>query len=142
MAKLIVILLIALVFEAIGVVWLSHGLKQIGEVQQLTGGEIWRLVTRGLANRYILLGTLFETIFFITLLVLLKNWDVSLVWPLTALGFVITTFAAKYLRHEDVSAMRWSGVVLIVAGAILVGWSEKEKERAQKARAASAATDQ
>jgi drug/metabolite transporter (DMT)-like permease len=127
MLKLIVILLIALVFEAVGVVWLAHGLKQIGEPPQLSVAEIARLIGRGVTNRYLWQGLLFETIFFLTLLVLLKNWDVSLIWPLTALGFVITTLAAKYVRHEDVSALRWSGVVLIVAGAMLVGWSEKLK---------------
>lgn len=127
MAKLIVILLIALVLEAVGVVWLSHGLKQIGEPQGITFAEIARLVGRGVTNRSILLGTLFEMIFFVTLLVLLKNWDVSLIWPLTSLGFVITTLAAQYVRHEDVTLLRWSGVVLITLGAMLVGWSEKSK---------------
>jgi multidrug transporter EmrE-like cation transporter len=114
MARLILILLIALVFEAVGVVWLSQGLKQMGEVRQVNLAEIKRLVSHGLTNRYILLGVLFETIFFVTLLVLLKNWDVSLIWPLTSLGFVITTLAAKYLRHEEVSRLRWSGVILLL----------------------------
>ncbi len=58
---------------------------------------------------------------------MLKNWDVSLVWPLTSLGFVITTLAAKYLRHEEVTGLRWSGVLLIMMGAALVAWSEKVK---------------
>jgi drug/metabolite transporter (DMT)-like permease len=127
MAKLIGILLIALVLEAVGVVWLSHGLKQIGEPQGITFAEITRLVGRGVTNRSILLGTLCELIFFVTLLGLLKHWDVSLVWPLTSLGFVITTLAAKYVRHEDVTLLRWSGVVLITLGAMLVGWSEKSR---------------
>jgi drug/metabolite transporter (DMT)-like permease len=127
MAKLILILLIALIFEAIGVVWLSHGLKQVGDLQQLTASGIVRFIGRGCTNRYILLGVLFELIFFVTLLVLLKNWDVSLVWPLTSLGFVLTTLAARFLRHEDVTALRWTGVVLIVIGAALVGWSEKSR---------------
>jgi drug/metabolite transporter (DMT)-like permease len=129
MAKLILILLIALVFEAVGVVWLSHGLKQLGDIPQLTPSELGRFIGRGCTNPYILLGVLFELIFFITLLVLLKNWDVSLVWPLTSLGFVLTTLAARFLRHEDVTALRWTGVVLIVIGAALVGWSEKSKPR-------------
>jgi drug/metabolite transporter (DMT)-like permease len=46
---------------------------------------------------------------------------------LIALGFVITTLAAKYVRHEDVTLLRWSGVVLITLGAMLVGWSGKAK---------------
>lgn len=36
MPKLIIILLLALVLEAMGVVFLSKGLKQIGEVSPLT----------------------------------------------------------------------------------------------------------
>jgi len=128
MAKLIGILLIALTLEAVGVVFLSQGLRQIGEIQQYSVGEIARIVGRGVCNSYILLGVLFETVFFIGLLIMLKTWDVSLIWPLTSLGFVLTTLAAKYIRHENVSVLRWSGVLLIMIGASLVGWSEKAKE--------------
>jgi drug/metabolite transporter (DMT)-like permease len=127
MARLIVILLVALILEAIGVVFLSHGLKQIGELQHWSLSEMLRLFGRGVTNANILLGILLETIFFGALLYLLKNADVSLVWPLTALGFVLTTLAAKYIRHEDVSAIRWAGVFLIMAGAALVAYSEKVK---------------
>jgi len=127
MLKIVVILLVALVLEAIGVVFLSHGLKQIGEMQHWSVSEVGRLVGRGITNAHILAGVALETIFFGALLFLLKNADVSLVWPLTALGFVLTTLAAKYLRHEEVSALRWAGVFLIMAGAALVAYSEKVK---------------
>jgi drug/metabolite transporter (DMT)-like permease len=127
MLKLIVILLIALVLEAIGVVFLSHGLKQIGELSQWRVSEVLRLVGRGLTNGNILIGVLMELIFFLALLYLLKSADVSLVWPLTSLGFVLTTLAAKYIRHEDVTALRWTGVFLIMGGAALVAYSEKSK---------------
>src|SRR5260370_32742437 len=103
MAKLIIILLIALVFEAVGVVWLSLGLKQIGPVQSVSGAEIARVVVRAITNRDFLLGVLFETVFFILLLTLLKTCDVCLLWPLTSLGFAITTLAPTYLRHEQVT---------------------------------------
>jgi len=127
MAKLIVIMLIALVLEAMGVVYLSTGLKQIGEPKGVTLSEVGRLVGRGITNRNILLGVFMEAIFFVMLLVMLKLWDVSLIWPLTSLGFVLTTLAAKYVRHEEVNSMRWAGVFLIMAGAMLVGYSEKLK---------------
>jgi len=127
MTRLIIIMLIALLLEAMGVVYLSTGLKQIGEPKSVTLSEVGRLIGRGITNRNILLGVLMETIFFISLLVMLKLWDVSLIWPLTSLGFVLTTLAAKYIRHEDVNSVRWAGVFLIVAGAVLVGYSEKLK---------------
>ena len=127
MFKLILILLAALVLEAIGVVFLSQGLKQAGELSQRTVPEIVRFVLRCLGNGNFLAGVFLETIFFLALLYLLKNADVSLVWPLTSLGFVLTTLAAKYIRHENVSALRWSGVFLIMAGAALVAYSERLK---------------
>ena len=127
MLKLIIILLAALVLEAIGVVFLSHGLKQAGELAERTLPEMLRLAGRCVTNAHFLAGVLMELIFFLALLYLLKNADVSLVWPLTSLGFVLTTLAAKYIRHEDVSAVRWSGVFLIMAGAALVAYSERLK---------------
>jgi drug/metabolite transporter (DMT)-like permease len=127
MTKMIVILLLGLVFEAVGVVFLSQGLHEIGEVKTISAGEITRVVARGATNRHILLGTLLETVFFGVLLYLLSVRDVSLIWPLTSLGFVLTALAARLVRHEEVSALRWTGVVIIVIGAALVAWSEHTK---------------
>ena len=143
MTKLVLFLLCALVLEAIGVVLLSKGLKQIGELQSYTAVEIGRLIGRGATNPWILLGTALETAFFVMLLVLLKRNDVSLIWPLTSLGFVLTALTARFINHETVSPLRWAGVVLIVIGAGLVAWSEKAKERAaRQAEAANVSTAQ
>ena len=129
MIKLIAVLLIGLVLEAVGVVFLSQGLHEIGQVKTVSAGEIMRIIARGAANRNILLGILFEACFFGVLLYLLSQKDVSLIWPLTSLGFVITALAARMVRHEEISALRWTGVVVIVIGASLVAWSEQMKTK-------------
>ena len=135
MTKLPIVLLIGLCFEAAGVVGLSRGLKQIGEVQKVTVPEVWRVFKKGVANPSILFGTFLETIFFGCLLYLMSQGTVSFVWPLTALGFVLTTFAAKFYLHEQVSLLRWSGVLLIVFGAGLITYSEKILEAKPSASA-------
>jgi uncharacterized membrane protein len=129
MTKVLSVLLIALVLEAVGVVFLSRGLKQIGEVERLTATEVARVIRRGAVNPSILLGVALETIFFGALLYLLSQRDVSLIWPLTALGFVLTAVAAKFILREDIHWTRWIGVALIVIGAALVSYSEKMKRR-------------
>ena len=129
MTKFILILLIALVFEAIGVVFLSGGLNQIGEPKTINAAEILSLIKRGATNRSILIGVFFEAIFFGFLLYLLSQKDVSIVWPLTALGFIITSLAARIFLKEEISTVRWAGICLIVLGAGLVTWSAKQKER-------------
>ena len=50
--------------------------------------------------------------------------DISFLWPLTGLSFVFATFAAIWFLNEHVSAVRWVGVVLIVAGAALISYSQ------------------
>ena len=129
MTKFILILLIALVFEAIGVVFLSGGLKQIGEPKTINAAEIPSLIIRGATNKNILMGVFFEAIFFGFLLYLLAQKDVSIVWPLTSLGFVITSLAARIFLNEEISSVRWTGICLIVLGAGLVTCSARTKER-------------
>lgn len=141
MTKILIILLLALVVEAVGVVFLSKGLKQIGEVQTVSVREIGRIISKSATNSSILLGVALEAAFFGALLYLLSQRDVSLIWPLTSLGFVITALAAKLVLKEEVSALRWAGVVLIVIGATLVSYSEKAKTKpAEPAPAVQAPT--
>lgn len=128
MIKLISVLLIGLLLEAVGVVLLSQGLHEIGEVKRISAGEIGRIIVRGATNKNVLLGVLFEALFFGVLMYLLSQQDVSLIWPLTSLGFVITAFAARLVKHEEVSALRWTGVAIIVIGAAIVAWSEQTKK--------------
>jgi uncharacterized membrane protein len=129
MTKLIIIMLIALSLEAIGVVLLSKGLKEIGEVKRVSVSEVARLIGRGATNRFILIGMVFETLFFAGMVTLMAQADISFVWPLSALGLVLTTFSAKVFLHEQVSSTRWAGVFLMMAGAALITYSEKVKER-------------
>ena len=138
MTKILVILIAGLVCEAIGVVFLSKGLKQIGEVKQINATEIWRVVKAGVANPNLLLGVALEAAFFVALLVLLSRSDVSFIWPLTAMGFVLTTLTAKLLLHEEIPPMRWLGVLLIMLGAGLITFTEKARERKQPGGAPTA----
>ena len=137
MTKVLTVLLIALVLEAVGVVFLSHGLRQIGEPEKIVATELLRLIRRGVMNPNILLGVALETVFFGALLYLLSQRDVSLIWPLTALGFVLTALAAKFILREEVHWVRWMGVALIVAGAALVSYSEKMKTKPASASSSS-----
>ena len=95
MTKILIVLLLALFVEAVGVVFLSKGLKQIGEVQAISAREIGRIIGKGATNPSVLLGVALEAASFGALLYLLSQRDVSLIWPLTSLGFVITAVAGQ-----------------------------------------------
>jgi uncharacterized membrane protein len=127
MAKFLLILLIGLVFESTGIVLLKKGMKTIGQAQGANPAAIAHIVKAGVTNSQILLGVFFQALFFICLLILMAKSDISFLWPLTALSFVFATFAAMWFLDEQVSLVRWAGVVLIVLGAALISYSEHAK---------------
>lgn len=139
MAKVIAILLVGLLFEAVGVVYLSAGMRQLGQAAAAEPGpllqpaRLWRLAKAGLTHRNLLLGIACETVFFAVLCFLLVQRDVSLVWPLSALSFVFTALAARFFLQEQISPLRWTGILLVVAGAVLIASSERTPGRDGKA---------
>jgi uncharacterized membrane protein len=130
MIRLVLVLLAGLCMEAVGVVFLSRGLKEIGEMDRVSVTEVLRLIRAGITNGPLLIGVVFEAAFFGCLLHLMSRGDVSFVWPLTSLGFVLTTLAARFVLHETVSPLRWFGVCLIVLGAGVITYTEKVKPKA------------
>src|SRR5256712_13078067 len=129
MAKLLLILLIGLIFEAAGVVLLKKGITQIGEVDKINPSEVVRIIKAGVTNPTVLLGVFFEALFFACLLILMSKSDITFLWPLTALSFVMTTLAALLFLGERVSPVRWAGVVFIMIGAALISYSEHSKPK-------------
>ena len=143
MTKILIILLITFAFEAFGVIALKKGIDEIKlqYAQREAGTPVWKnvvqLVGNWFTNKDILFGLLLETIFFIMLQYLLGQCDVSFVWPLTAISFVMTTLAAQFLLHERVDTVRWSGVALIMLGAAFISYSEHQKQKAAPPPAAA-----
>ncbi|MGO8839034.1 MAG: EamA family transporter [Limisphaerales bacterium] len=143
MTKILIILFIAFAFEAFGVIALKKGINEIGAqyTERKAALPVWKnvatLVGNWFTNKDVLFGLLLETIFFILLQYLLGQRDVSFVWPLTAISFVMTTLAAQFLLHERVDAVRWSGVALIMLGAAFISYSEHNKEKNQSPPAMS-----
>jgi uncharacterized membrane protein len=129
MAKIILILIIAAILENIGVVFIKGGLNQLNLPSQVSPSAMVRVIQAGFTNHKIILGVALEAAFFACFLYLLSQRDVSLVWPLTSIGFIVATLAAKFILDERVSAVRWAGVILITLGAFLTSYSESVKHK-------------
>ena len=135
MTKSRLIPVLAFPFESGGLLPPKRGLDQIGPrlTERKAATPLWKNVLRRIGdwftNRDVLLGLLLETIFFILLQYLLGQRDVSFIWLLTALSFVLTTLAAKIFLHERVDGVRWGGVALIILGAMLISYSEQSKPK-------------
>ncbi len=139
MIKLLSILLIGLVFESTGIVYLKKGMDKITKPETITVGSVARLLKTGATSPQVLLGIFFQALFFACLLTLMSKSDISFLWPLTALSFVFTTVSAMLFLGESVSPVRWVGVVFILIGAAFISYSEHAKKKDAPAPAAAAA---
>jgi drug/metabolite transporter (DMT)-like permease len=51
--------------------------------------------------------------------------DFSFAYPLLALSYVIALFPARYVIGEQITPNRIIGALIVVAGAIIIGWEQK-----------------
>ena len=115
-------LMIALVVlgGSVGDVFITKGMKQVGEISTLDARELLRIAGRTLANRWFLVGLFFMAVSFFSFLAVLSWADLSLVLPATSISFVITTVGAKLYLKETISPVRWAGIVLVCVGVALI----------------------
>jgi drug/metabolite transporter (DMT)-like permease len=95
---------------------LTCGMRQVGRL--VTFSPLAYL--RAVLNPLVALGIAL-LIFWLFLHMALLSWaDLSYVLPVTSIGYVLTALAGRLFLHEHVSAWRWSGILMIVAGVALV----------------------
>jgi drug/metabolite transporter (DMT)-like permease len=99
-------------FAAIGDTFLARGMKQVGNVSLHGLPDI----VFSVLNPWVALGIFFLLGFFAAYMMALSWADLTYVLPATSLGYVLLTLIAKFFLHEQVTTMRWLGVVLISAG--------------------------
>lgn len=100
------------VFAAAGDSMLSHGMKQTGNISIHHLGN----VILAILNPWVAVGILLLLAFFASYMNALSWADLTYVLPATSLGYVLLAFVAKFALHENVSPLRWLGIVLISGG--------------------------
>lgn len=100
------------VFGAAGDSMLSHGMKQAGNISP----HHLSSVILAVLNPYVALGIVLLLGFIILNMNALSWADLTYVLPATSLGYVLVALSARFVLHEDVSLLRWFGIVLITGG--------------------------
>ncbi len=122
MKNLLAILLFVLL-DALGDVFVTKGMKQVGEVSTLQPRQLLNLVRRALSNPFLGLGVLSLTGSFALYLALLSWADLSFVLPMTAPSYVLASLGAKYFLQEKINTLRWIGTIFICMGVALISAS-------------------
>ncbi len=118
-------LAVVIVTSAVGNVFLSKGMKQMGDISQLPPAQMLSAAAAALLNPWVMAGVALLAVFFLSFLAVLSWADLSYVLPATAPSYLLVAGLSWWLLGETISVWRWIGTVLIVAGvALVVGRTE------------------
>jgi drug/metabolite transporter (DMT)-like permease len=106
------ILGIVMLTASIGDTLLSIGMKAAGPISVHHLGAL----LQALANPMVIAGIVLLLGFMAANLTALSWADLTFVLPSTAFGYVIVAVLAHFWLHESISASRWCGIALIIAG--------------------------
>jgi uncharacterized membrane protein len=118
--RIIALLAVAIVSQAVGNVLLSQGMKLIAEESQLSWSNWVAIFLRAVQSPSILFGVGFYVVFFVLFAAALSRADLSFVLPAISSEVVINVAFADCFLDESVSSIRWIGALLISIGVGLV----------------------
>ena len=115
-----IIFLVGIIMGSFGGILMKLGANNIGHVEiksivQLVG-YLFKLFT----NLQSLAGIFLYFMSALTWSYLLTKLDISFVQPILALTYVITPILGIFILREHVPAMRWIGIIIIIAGVFIV----------------------
>lgn len=103
--------------NSVGNLFLAFGMRRM---PSFDFGSLLHYLLLVVTNPWIILGTALLILFMIGQLSLFTWADLSYVLPVTASGYIVTAILSRVFLHENVSTLRWTGVVLIAFGVMLV----------------------
>ncbi|MBU0548224.1 MAG: EamA family transporter [Candidatus Omnitrophica bacterium] len=72
-------------------------------------------------------GLLTVAVVFVIWSTILSKIDLSVAVPIASFSYILVPVVSVIFLHEQISALRWAGILLILIGVILVSLSSKER---------------
>lgn len=98
----------------------AYAMRRQGPPETFARTAISRFLIAAFRNAWFLLSLFAYAISFFGFMALLSIRDVSFAVPATALSYVLETLFCRWVLREQVSARKWAGAALVVAGVYLI----------------------
>jgi drug/metabolite transporter (DMT)-like permease len=116
----IILVVICIIGAALGQIVLKSGMGQIGEINSMRQlfniGTLVRIFT----NVRILAGLFCYGIAAILWLGAMSTLNISFIYPLLSLSYVITALIALIFLKENITLSHWIGIIMVVGGCLLI----------------------
>jgi drug/metabolite transporter (DMT)-like permease len=129
-AKFYGLLLVVILLKPFSNLFLAWGMRHFPEALATDPVQY----VRAMIDPLVATGIAMQILWLLMRMALLGVADLSFVLPVTAVGYVLSTFLAHVFLHEQVSLMRWAGTCVIFLGTALVSFTARRKPAEGSAR--------
>lgn len=114
------LVLICIFAGAMGQIAMKSGMSQVGEIGSV--GQLFNLGTlfHIFTNPRVLTGLFLYAIAAILWLGAMSTLNISFMYPLMSLAYVVTAIVAFIFLKENITLLRWAGIFLVVGGCFLI----------------------
>jgi len=120
MLKTIIVMFLAISAGAVGDIFLTKGMKDMGDLSVMNLRGILNATGQALTSPKLILGTALQAAYFFLWLAVLSWEDLSVALPMQAFSYILVAFLSMYFLGETVSPLRWTGIFLVCVGVMLI----------------------
>lgn len=114
------LLLICILVGASGQICWKHAMNNREKISDINTLLQPRTIFSIITDKFIIAGLMLYGFAFILWLGAMSTLDISFMYPMLSLAYVLTAGLAFIFLGEYISLVRWVGILLIVAGCMLI----------------------
>ena len=116
----LILVSISVVGASIGQIVMKQGMNQVGEIGSIRQLFSLRTLLVIFTNKYVLSGMICYGFISILWLGAMSTLNISFMYPLLSLAYVVTAVAALIFLKESITIWQWAGILLVVGGCFLI----------------------
>jgi len=120
--KSALMVLVPVLIGVVGQLFLKSGMMQIGQFA-LNGPALLATFAKVATNFSVIFGMFLYGFSALLWLVVLSRMELSFAYPLLSVGYVLILLCSWLIFKENVSLVRWGGVLVICCGVFLISRS-------------------
>ncbi|MEM1535239.1 MAG: SMR family transporter [Candidatus Pacearchaeota archaeon] len=114
----LIVVAVCIIFGSLGQISLKYGLFQIGliSLRDMFFSKFFNIIFQP----FIFLGILLYAFSMFLWLVAISKLELSFAYPLLSIGYIIVAILSFIIFKENITLIRWTGIILIVIGCFLL----------------------
>jgi drug/metabolite transporter (DMT)-like permease len=104
----------------VGQILMKSGMNEIGALNNFSQLTKPATLLRIFTNFRIIGGILCYALGLLLWLGALSNLNISFMYPLLSVGYIITAIFGQVFLNEPVTVLRWAGIIVVVIGCFMI----------------------